>query len=466
MISLYPFQRELVQRVIGLGPGRRLVVAPTGTGKSVMLASVAREHAAAGRTVGIMVHRIELVEQVAEKLRMYGMRFGTMHAGVARHPHEPVQIAMVQTVRRRMQSTPWNVVICDEAHRDEFKVAVESAPEYLYGFTATPWRRDGRLWGWYPQGMVEAIRYSQAIAGGYIVPARVFAPSVPDLAGVATKGGDYDVEALAAQILRQNLVGNVVDNYLQHGNAEKAVCFCVNVEHAEATNREFQRRGVASVCVTGETSPSERSIFMARFRTGSARVLVNVSVAIEGLDVADASIVIVARPTHSLSLFMQMAGRGARSFPGKREFRMFDHSGSVFEHGSPTQDRDWALLSEDEDTRKKSAAAPAFRRCTKCFYVFLPGDKDCPNCRTPHTSRPVRHSAGVLVEVQPEAYQPVAGFIDSVQKVRRRAFAECAARGIEGPRRWAHVNRALAETQAFPRGAGQIIVPQHAELLW
>lgn len=466
MISLYPFQRDLVQRVMGLGPGRRMVVAPTGTGKSVMLASVAREHAAAGRTVGILVHRVELVEQVAEKLRLYGMRFGVVQAGVSKNSHEHVQIGMVQTVRRRMSTTPWNVVICDEAHRDEFKVAVESEPQYLYGFTATPWRRDGRIWDWYEDGMVEAIKYSQAIAGGYIVPARVFAPSVPDLSGVATKGGDYDVEALAARLIQQKLVGNVVDNYVQHGRGEKAVCFCVNVEHAEATHREFQRRGVASVCVTGETTPSERAIYMARFRTGSARVLVNVSVAIEGLDVADASIVIVDRPTHSLSLYMQMAGRGARSYAGKQEFRLFDHSGSVFEHGSPTQDRDWRAMAEDAEKKTKSAAAPSFRRCDKCFYVFLPHDKSCPNCQTPHTTKPVRHVAGELVEVQPEAYQPAAGFIDSVQKVRRRAFAECAARGIEGQRRWAYVNRALAETQAFQRGADQIIVPQHAELLW
>lgn len=465
-MNLYPFQRDLVQRVMAAGTGRRLVVSPTGTGKSVMLASVAREHAAAGRSVGILVHRVELVDQVAEKLRAYGMRFGVQRAGMSTYKEEPVQVAMAQTVRRRMTDLPWDVVICDEAHRDEFKVAIGSNPAYLYGFTATPWRSDGRIWDWYPHGMIEAIRYSAAIQSGYIVPCRVFAPAIPDLSDVATKGGDYDVEALAARMMNQKLVGNVVDNYVQHGRGEKAVCFCVNVEHADATHREFQRRGVQSVCVTGTTPTTERAVSMARFRTGSARVLVNVSVAIEGLDVADASVVIVDRPTHSLSLYMQMAGRGARAFHGKKEFRLFDHGGCVFEHGSPTMDRDWVALATESDKKTRSAAAPSFRRCEKCFYVFLPHDKECPNCRQPHTTRPVRHVAGALVEVEPEAYKPVQGFIDSFQKARRRAFAETAARGIDGPRRWAYVNRAMNETRAFQRGGGQLVVTQHPELLW
>ena len=444
------------------GPGRRLIVSPTGTGKSVMLARVAVEHAAAGRTVGVLVHRVELLEQVAEKLRAYDLRFGLGKNGSA----EPVQLAMAQTARRRMKTVPWDVVICDEAHRDEFKVAIESAPKYLYGFTATPWRADGRLFGWYPQGMIEAITYSEAIAAGYIVRARVFAPEMPDLSSVSTRGGEYDQAELAALLCNQKLVGNVVDNYAGNTPGQKAVCFCVSVEHAGVVTAEFQRRGIPAVCVTGETPATERAVLMARFRTGSAKILVNVSVATEGLDVVDASVVIVDRPTHSLSLWMQMAGRGARSAPGKRDFTVFDHGGCVFEHGSPTVDRDWAALQPDPEKRRKTDAAASFRRCDKCFYVFLPSDRACPNCQQPHTTKPIKHSAGRLVEVTPEAYQPVAGFIDAFQKSRRRAFAECKARGITGSRQWAYVNRAMSETRAFMRADGQLIVPQHAELLW
>jgi superfamily II DNA or RNA helicase len=464
-MQMYPFQSDAVRRVFTLGPGRRMLVSPTGTGKSVMLCGLARLHASSGRSVGILVHRIELLEQVAEKLRGYGLRFGIIASKGSTGSAERVQVAMVQTIRRRMDRTPWDVVICDEAHRDEFKIAVNNPPPYLYGFTATPWRADNRLGEWYPDGFTEAIRYSQAIAQGYIVQARVFAPDVPDLRDVATKGGDYDAVELGRRLCNQKLVGNVVDTYLAHGRNEKAVCFCVNVEHANMTTREFQRRGVAAVCVTGDTPSTERSVYMARFRTGSARVLVNVSVAIEGLDVADASIVIIDRPTHSLSMYMQMAGRGARSFPGKREFRLFDHSGSVFEHGSPTQDRDW-VLSGPVERRKKGVAAPTFKRCDKCFYVFGPRDRECPNCATPHTTRPVTHKNGQLVEVLPELYKPVEGFVDAFQKARRRAFAETSARGIKGPRQWAYVNRAMEETRAFLRGEAQLIVPQNPDLLW
>jgi hypothetical protein len=78
----------------------------------------------------------------------------------------------------------------------------------------------------------------------------------------------------------------------------------------------------------------------------------------------------------------------------------------------------------------------------------------------------VTHKNGQLVEVLPELYKPVEGFVDAFQKARRRAFAETSARGIKGPRQWAYVNRAMEETRAFLRGEAQLIVPQNPDLLW
>jgi superfamily II DNA or RNA helicase len=365
-----------------------------------------------------------------------------------------------------MKETPWDVVICDEAHRDEFGVVVRSSPRWLYGFTATPWRDDGRLGDWYGCNMLELIRYSEAIAQHYIVPARVYAPDVPDLSGVDVAGADYDVAQVAETLSKLGVIGNAVDTWLAKARGEKTVVFCANVAHAEETTAAFQGRGIQAACVTGETPEAERRISMARFRVGTITVLVNVAVFTEGLDVADASVIVLLRPTHSRSLYMQIAGRGGRASPGKTHYRLFDHTGSCFEHGSPTQDHQWVL--EPKSTRKRASDGPAvtFRRCEKCFFVFAPGDTQCPNCAAPNTTRPVKHKNGTLVEVDLEAYKPLTGFIDAFNKARRKAFAEASAMGIKGPRAFGMVNAALKETKAVLRGQHQIVVPKNTDLLW
>ena len=418
-----------------------------------------------GRSVGICVHRDELLSQTAERLRKTGLQFGVIAAGKAGASHEHVQLCMAQTVRARMKTVPFDVCINDEAHRDEFSVSIKSNPRWLYGLTATPHRQDSKLGEWYGYNLITAISYSEAISAGYIVPARVFAPEVPDLSGVALSKGDYDVTQVAEKLMSLGHVGSIVDNWLANANGEKTVVFCTNVQHAEKTTAEFRARGISARCVTGDTPHAERLVSMAGFRNGTVRVMVNVSVYTEGLDVADASVIVLDRPTHSLTLFMQICGRGGRAFPGKTSYRVFDHTGSVFEHGSPTMDREWTLTPPEKKDRK-GAAPVTFKRCDKCFYVFAPGQKECPNCATPNTTRPVKHKDGKLVEVVPEQYAPAAGFIDSYQKARRKAFAEASAQGIRGPRAFGMVHKALCETRAIFHGQQQLIVPKNSDLLW
>lgn len=466
-MALYPFQQKAVADALRCTPdgGRALICAPTGTGKSLILAALAAAHASLGRSVGICVHREELLAQTAERLRAAGLQFGIIAPGNTPAPHERVQLCMAQTVRRRMKTVPFDVAINDEAHRDEFSVVIKSDPRWLYGLTATPHRTDGRLGEWYGNNLITAISYSQAIEAGYIVKARVFAPDVPDLSGVSISKGDYDPGQVAEKLLALGHVGSIVDNWLANANGEKTVVFCVNVQHAERTTAEFRARGIPARCVTGETPHAERLVSMASFRAGTIRVLVNVSVYTEGLDVADASVIVLDRPTHSLTLFMQICGRGGRKFPGKQSYKVFDHTGSVFEHGSPTMDREWDL-APPEKRERKGDAAPTFKRCPKCFFVFLPGQTACPNCATPNTTRPVKHQAGKLVEVEPEAYAPVTGFIDAYQKARRKAFAEASARGVTGNRAFGLVHQALNETRAILHGQQQLIVPKNSDLLW
>lgn len=461
-MDLHPFQREAVRHAMN-GAARHLCVSPTGTGKSHIIAGVVDAATSRDQSILVLVHRQELLGQTVARLREFGFTdVGVVDAKV--NDRKPITVGMAQTVRRRFERLDdlFDVVVLDEAHRDEFKVVHANPPKKLIGFTATPVRQDRPLSDWFQELRV-AITYPAAIEAGYIVPARVYAPSVPDLAGIKTVRGDYAEDQLAERMMRPGMVGHTVKEWARSCSDRKTIVFAVNVAHATQITQEFQALGVKAALVVGETGAAERRFTMGMFRSGSIQVVVNVAVFIEGLDVADASCVVVARPTKSLAFWMQMAGRGCRAFPGKNHYRVMDHSGNVFLHGSPSDHRDWSL--DGERMKKAAAARVAVRYCRACFYVFAGGER-CPNCSAPMLTRPVKMKDGELVEVKPEQYRPMAGFINAYETQRRRAFAEANARGLRGRETWIFVNRALAETVALQRKSGQLIIPKNPLLLF
>lgn len=445
------------------GASRHLCVSPTGTGKSHIIAGVVDLARSRGQRTLVLVHRQELLGQTAARLREFGIPDVGVIDASTNDPRQ-VTVAMAQTVRRRhaRMDDQFDVVVLDEAHRDEFKIIHQNPPKKLIGFTATPVRQDRPLADWFDELRV-AITYPQAIERGYIVPARVFAPAIPDLAGVRTVRGDYDEGEIAARMMSPGVVGKVVREWAVNASAMKTIVFCVNVLHANAITAEFVAAGVRAACVTGETAATERRNVMAQFKAGQLQVVVNVAVYIEGLDVADASCIVVARPTKSLAFWMQMAGRGCRAFPGKNHYRVMDHSGNVFLHGGPSDHREWSL--DGERMKKDKRTAVAVRYCKQCYYVFAGGER-CPNCQAPMLTRPVKMKEGRLEEVTPEAYRPMAGFINAFETQRRKAFAESAARGLRGRDQWQYVNHALKETVALQRKSGQLIIPKNPLLLF
>lgn len=461
-MGLYQFQRTAVEEVLAATERRVLLVSPTGTGKTEMMKEVARQRSQAEPGI-LLVHRIELQSQAAQRFMAGGVQ-----CGIFPDTSKPVTIAMVQTIRRRMNTlgTYWRWAMMDEAHRDEFSVAHRSADLRLYGFTATPRRANGApMADWFDR-MIVATNYTDAINGKFIVPARVWAPDVPDLTGLKTRGGDFDQVQLATRMIdNQRLTGNVAKFWVDEGRNDKTIVFAVTVDHAYALAKEFKDRGVETAVVHGETPATERATVMARFRAGSMRVLINVAVYIEGLDVGDASLIVLARPTKSLVLYLQMVGRGCRIVPGKSFYRVFDHAGNRFMHGHPSMDRDW-FLTAGEEAAKKTPAAEGVKYCQKCFYVFSPNQKACPQCTTPNTSRPVKYKDGTLIEVPPDLYNFMPGLVDPVQRVRKKAFAEALARKIPRDQLWRFVNQKLQETVALQRGTSQIVVPKNPLLLW
>lgn len=340
-----------------------LAVAPTGAGKGVLIAHIAHAVASRGQRAVVIVHRREIILDLAERIR----RAGVPHVGIVApgHDAEPfafVQVASTQTLASRgatSGSAQADLVILDEAHHyaaDEWARVVEAYPSArVVGFTATPQRRDGRPLEDMFEKLVVVAHYSELIEAGHIVPCRVYQPDEP---------------------VKDGLACDPVDAYEKHTPGSLAFCFVGSVQQAHEVAANFSARGVPAAAITGTTPLQERKQAIADFAASRVRVLVNVYTLTEGVDVPAASTVILARGCSHVSPYLQMAGRALRTSPGKTEAAIIDLTGASITHGPPTEDRVYSLHGKGIERK----ALTPLRNCLQCGATVPSGCDACPEC--------------------------------------------------------------------------------------
>lgn len=395
--SLRPFQVKAVEDVeaaIGAGKRRLLLVAPTGSGKTVMLAELVRRAVDRGQRAIVLAHRRELVGQASRKLHNAGLDHGIIAPEFPARPGEPVQVASIPTLHARairsnlLQLPPANLLVVDEAHHSTaqtWRRIIEAYPHAaVIGPTATPCRTDGRGLGGLFETMVECPPVEELISLGYLVPTLVYAPALPDLEGVRTIGGDYNEKQLAQRMDQQQLVGDVVTNWHRLAQGRRTIVFATSIGHSAHLADEFSRSGVAAAHLDGGTPIAERDVIMARLATGALDVVVNCGVIGEGVDVPDVGCIVLARPTKSIVLYRQMIGRGLRPAPGKTNCLVIDHAGATFEHGFIDEPMVWTLAPDRRAERPRKTArdagqAPKLTTCPECLATRW-AHKHCTAC--------------------------------------------------------------------------------------
>lgn len=437
MWSLRPYQVDAIERASAALSARRraVLVSPTGSGKTIMAAEIMRRAVQRGHRCLFLVHRIELLTQTAEKLKEAGCQFGIIKAGIEEDRAPAIQLAAVQTLVRR-KFPPADLVICDEAHRGDYqKVTVQYPQAWILGLTATPERLGGKtLHGEYDT-LVEGITYSQLIKAGFIVPPRIWAPSTPDLKYARILAGDYHEDDLEKVMNNSKVVGDVVSQWLKHAQGSQTLVYAVNIRHAEALEAGFRKVDAEVGLITGATDAATRASLMSSFRNRVLRVMVNVGVFVEGLDVPGVETIVMARPTKSLPLYMQMAGRGCRPAPGKTWYRLLDHAGNSILHGPPHIDREWSI-QPNEEGRAPAKREITVKRCKTCLAVALATewlDNQCPACGWFQESKPVRYVQGELVETEAKVIEKAAKVIGPEEKERRRLWAIARATKVTNP---------------------------------
>lgn len=398
MTALRPYQLAAVESVASAfasGSRSPLLVLPTGSGKTVIAAAITQAEIAVGHRVLFLAPRRELVTQAADKLYRAGLSASVIAAGCSGFdPYALAQVASVDTLlsrlvrRQRLVIPDPGFVILDEAHLGITATRRQLLDLWpgarLLGLTATPTRKDGRALGVLFDRLIEPVTPAALTELGFLVRARYFAPAAPDLARIRTIAGDFHQRDLAARMHRPGLIGDVVEHWLAHAADRRTVVFACSIAHSQALTDEFLRAGVAAEHVDACTPAQIRSQVFARFTSGETRVLCNVTLASYGFDLPELACVVMARPTQSLMLYLQMIGRGLRPADGKSDCLVLDHAGNVERHGFATDAREWTLegeraLVEHERSSRGERTDSAPITCRECSAVYT-GAGQCPEC--------------------------------------------------------------------------------------
>ncbi len=442
-LTLWPFQRDDVKRLtVALARVRRvLYTLPTGGGKSTVAVAIILEYVAAGRPVLVLAHRRELIHQLAQRLLDAGLPEDSVGVLMAddprRRPAALVQVASIDTFRLRRLHTPADLIVVDEAHRavatSYRRVSAQYPEAKILGLTATPVRMSGRGLGDAFDHLEMGPSIDELILSGYLARPRTWtvpAESLPDLAGVRAERGDYVPGALGKAVTKSRIVGDIVEHWKLRAGNKQTVVFAVNVAHAKKIARTFRRADVVCEHLDGDTPVKKRDAILARLRSGETRVVTNCGVLTEGWDSPPVKCAVLARPTKSLGLYMQMVGRILRPWQGTTPI-VLDHSGNAVMHGPPQRERSFSL-----DSEAVAGVEPQGRACPECHEVAEAGAAECAGCGyvwPPVVKAAPKEEAGELVEMQASAEERAAAL---------ERISEVAAKFGLGPE-W--ISRAHAE---------------------
>ena len=371
---------------------------PTGGGKTVLFCHAAVVAAAQGFKAAVIVHRVELVQQVAETLAMFGVDCGLVAAGEPENLMSPVQVCLINSLYRRVRKgryhNTFRLVVVDECHHAAAKMWHETVPAILadkgrvLGVSATPQRTDGAGLDQFPDGvpafetLITGPDIAELVETGFLCPALTFIPPVTiDASGVKLKRGDYDQAQLARATLSQTAItGDCIQHYQRLAQGRPMLAFCASLEHSKLVAQTFREAGIAAAHVDYGTALETRRAAVADIAAGGLKVPCNYALFSEGLDCPGIIGVIHLRKTASFGLYRQMNGRGLRIAPGKTKALIIDHAGNAYTHGLYNEPVQWTLAGNKKKTDGDRDLAAPMRRCPECGAANRISAASCEGC--------------------------------------------------------------------------------------
>lgn len=405
---------------------------PTGSGKTIIQVKICKREMDRGDSTAILTPRNEIFDQTLVHARDH---CGHSNVSVLRakriderwDPVAPIHIVSWPTlISRARRSGFWfpdvRRVLVDECHLSMAPKILELLEHYapkarIDGYTATPARQTGKGLGRFFTQIKHVTSVRRLIADGWLAPCEYWGGATPDLTGIKVVRGDYQNSPLSRACI--TLVGDVVDNWLRLASSRHTIVFSVDIAHCEALHDRFRELGVRSASLHIKKTPEQREEIVRQFKAGQIQVLVNVSIASYGFDAPSVDCIVIARPTKSIVLHLQMIGRGMRpavtaegdvikapDHPGFKTCMVLDHAGNVTALGMADDLFRWRLDEGQkacENWTKDPQSGEHEKReqvCEECSHIFS-GMRICPKCgwEVPLTKRDVAVQEGDLVRI-------------------------------------------------------------------
>jgi len=401
MLSLYPYQTQTIDQVRAgfMQHLRQLLVAPTGSGKTVMFSTIIERAVQRGTLTLVLTDRIELMKETVKSIESFGIPVCRIDKDNKRTPDSAkMYVGMVETVKRRiaqLQHIPFQLIICDEAHIASFNKIFEVWPTtHVIGATATP---IGKHIYKYYTNLVSCIDTPELVEQGFLSPCKAYQMQ-DDFSDVKLDSkGEFRDDSLFAHMNKSKLYEGVIEQWLLKCNKQKTIVFNVNVEHTIKMTAAFNAAGIKSYCIHSKTDSAERAWILKEFQNNSFDVLNNCGILTKGYNEPSIKCVILNRATTSLALYLQMMGRGSRIFTNKNYFTVLDFGLNHDRHGLWNEPRTWTL-APPKKRNKPSGVAPV-KSCKACAAILPVQQRECPYCGYVYEPTEKELAQGKLVEI-------------------------------------------------------------------
>ena len=350
----------------------------TGGGKTIIFSSIAKDCAERGGRVLVLAHREELITQAANKLIGLGLDVGIIKSGYKPEYYKKVQVASVQSLIRRELPYKFQLCIVDEAHHDQHdnaygsirKRLTEINPDmFTLGVTATPVRLNGSGFKDIYEVLLKGITVKQLIEKGYLSPPKYLNFPYVNLGKIKKTGGDFNLKELSEAYRSRIPAEHIVKDYIKHSKNRQTIIFAIDVAHSKEIENAFKKEGFSIAHIDGNTPEIERKKIIDDYAKMRINIITNVGIFTEGYDCPGIESVILARPTESLSLYMQMSGRGLRPADGKENCLILDRANCVATHGLLESDREWEL-GKNSGMKSKTKVVAVDKLTGKQYELF------------------------------------------------------------------------------------------------
>lgn len=355
---LRPYQIIMADKIMNSFKKAQRVMCqmPTGTGKTEVFCEVIRRFLENNKRerILIVVHREELLNQIKSRLReRLGIRAGTIDSLGLQNYHERVIVGMIVSVEKRNLNLRSSLLVIDEAHHSNantylniINTHLESEECKLLGVTATPGRLDGKKLSDIYEILIPSPGLSWFIKKEYLSKIKYYGVKNIDIDNLTISKLTNDFESSSASQLMQSekIIAETLNAYLEFAKDKKTLIFCVDLNHAQAVKENFENSGIFPKIISSKTNKSERNNIVNSFKNSKSGILINVLIFTEGFDSPDIEVVLLARPTQSVTLYLQMIGRVTRRSKNKEFGIVLDTAGNYKIHGLPTKNYDWYMM--------------------------------------------------------------------------------------------------------------------------